>query len=244
MTQDAKHVLVVEDEKHLAIGIKYNLEAEGHQVTVAGDGPTALQLIQDQPGLVNLIVLDLMLPGMSGYAVCEALRAAGNDVPILMLSARTLAEDRIRGYDVGADQYLQKPFDLDELLAMVRNLLARRRRDAVGGKAGGDVFEFGAARINFGTYEVAVNGQELRLTPMELKLVRYFRDNEGRVIGRSELLERVWGQPNIETTRTIDNFIVRLRKYFEPDPARPRYFLSVRGAGYRFVSSPEEIDND
>ncbi len=125
-----KHILVVEDEQHLAFGIKYNLEAEGFDVTTAGDGPAALKLIEEDPRGVDLVILDLMLPGMSGYAVCEALREKGNDVPVLMLSARTLVEDRIRGYDVGADQYLQKPFELEELLSMTRNLLARRTKTA------------------------------------------------------------------------------------------------------------------
>ena len=128
-SNDAKHILVVEDEQHLAIGIKYNFEAEGYRVTLASDGPAALQALEENPSGIDLVILDLMLPGMSGYAVCETLREQGNDVPVLILSARTLTEDRIRGMDVGADQYLEKPFDLDELLAMVRNLLARRSRD-------------------------------------------------------------------------------------------------------------------
>jgi two-component system OmpR family response regulator len=246
MADDAKHVLVVEDEGHLAIGIRYNLEAEGYTASLAQDGPTALRMISEDPSRFDLVILDLMLPGMSGYAVCEAVRQAGNAVPVLMLSARTLAEDRIRGYDVGADQYLQKPFDLDELLAMVRNLLSRRRRDGspAAGKLAGTCYEFGRARINFDTYEVTVGEDELRLTPMEMKLLRYFIENEGRVVSRGELLERVWRQPNIENTRTVDNFIVRLRKYFEEDAARPRHFLSVRGAGYRFVSAGGESDEE
>ena len=121
-----QHILVVEDEEHLAIGIKYNLEAEGYLVTTIGEGPTALALVQESPQTIDLIILDLMLPGMSGYAVCEAIRAAGHNVPILMLSARTLVEDRIRGFDAGTDLYLQKPFDLEELMSIVRNLLARK----------------------------------------------------------------------------------------------------------------------
>ena len=128
MESSAKHILIVEDEQHLAQGIRFNLDAEGYRVTVVADGPAALRLLRADPTAVDLIILDLMLPGMSGYAVCEQIRQAGNDVPILMLSARTLTEDRIRGLEVGADQYLQKPFELDELLAMVRNLLARRGR--------------------------------------------------------------------------------------------------------------------
>lgn len=241
---EAKHILVVEDEQHLAIGIKYNFEAEGYHVTLAADGPTALALFKDNPSAFDLVILDLMLPGMSGYAVCEALREAGNDVPILMLSARTLTEDRIRGMDVGADQYLEKPFDLDELLAMVRNLLARRGRVAVHASQRklADEFEFGGAKINFDTFKVTVNGRSLRLTSMEIKLLRYFIENEGSVISRSQLLDNVWGLSGSPTTRTVDNFIVRLRRYFEKDPAHPRHFLSVRGAGYRFVSQEEEGD--
>ncbi len=243
---DGKHILIVEDEQHLAIGIKYNFEAEGHRVTLAGDGPTALALIQQHADDIDLVILDLMLPGMSGYAVCEALRQSGNNVPVLILSARTLTEDRIRGMDVGADQYLQKPFDLDELLAMVRNLLARRgRTSALPARATvGHRFDFGGAQINFDTFQVIVRGVNLRLTSMEMKLLRYFIENEGSVISRSELLDNVWGLSGSPTTRTVDNFIVRLRRYFEQDPAKPHHFLSVRGAGYRFVSQPEEEAKD
>ena len=123
------HILVVEDEEHLAFGIKFNLEAEGHAVTMAGDGQLALERMAAAAPQVDLVVLDIMLPGMSGYAVCEAIRAAGNDLPIVMLTARTLVEDRIRGFDAGTDVYLQKPFDLEELLSVIRNLLSRRGRD-------------------------------------------------------------------------------------------------------------------
>ena len=238
---DQKHILIVEDEAHLAHGIKFNLDDEGYLTSIAPDGPTALRLIEEQPG-IHLVILDLMLPGMSGYAVCDSLRQSGNHVPVLMLSARTLAEDRIRGYDVGADQYLQKPFELDELLAMVRNLLNRSQREAGGGRS--NVYEFGRARVNFDTYEAAVGDQELRLTPIEMSLLRYFIENEGRVLNRTELLERVWRQPFIETTRTIDNFVMRLRKYFEQDPTNPRHFLSVRGVGYRFVRAGEDARED
>jgi two-component system OmpR family response regulator len=234
-----KHILVVEDEQHLAFGIKYNLEAEGYEVTMAGDGPTALHVIEDHPGGTDLVILDLMLPGMSGYAVCEALREKGNDVPVLMLSARTLVEDRVRGYDVGADQYLQKPFELEELLSMTRNLLARRTKTGPkpGGKAVGPELAFGRASVNFDTFDVTVDGQRVRLTHTEMKLLRYFAENEGSVVTRGELLEHVWGMAHTPTTRTVDNFIVNLRKYFEVDPASPKHFLSVRGAGYRFVAS-------
>ncbi|MEX0676353.1 MAG: response regulator transcription factor [Pirellulales bacterium] len=235
-----KHILVIEDEKHLAFGIKYNLEAEGYDVTTAGDGPTALKVIEESPDAVDLVILDLMLPGMSGYAVCDALRQKGNDVPVLILSARTLLEDRVRGYDVGADQYLQKPFELEELLSMTRNLIARRAKSDPGhGKPIEPVYEFGRAQVNFDTFIVTVDGAPVRLTHTEMKLLRYFVQNEGSVVTRAELLEHVWGMSHMPTTRTVDNFIVNLRKYFEEDPANPKHFLSVRGAGYRFVAQAE-----
>ncbi|MFO0896880.1 MAG: response regulator transcription factor [Pirellulales bacterium] len=238
-----KQILVVEDEHHLAIGIKYNLEAEGYHVTVVGDGPAALEAIEQQGEHLNLVILDLMLPGMSGYTVCQTLREAGNPVPVLMLSARTLTEDRIRGYDVGADQYLQKPFDLEELLSMVRNLLARRQAlPAQPSRLSTEVYEFGQGkrRVNFDTFEVTVGGEPRKLTTLQMKLLRYFVENEGSVVGRGELLEHVWGMSHQPSTRTVDNFLLDLRKCFEDDPARPKHFLSVRGAGYRFVAEPEE----
>jgi len=268
------HILVVEDETHLAIGIKYNLEAEGFTVTTVGDGQAALAAIgaattapaaaaapaaapadtaTDTPAAatppVDLVVLDLMLPGMSGYAVCEAIRAAGNDVPVVMLTARTLVEDRIRGFDSGTDLYLQKPFDLDELLSIVRNLLARRGRqprprpaadDAAPRAAGG--FRFGNAEVNFDTWEARSGDRPVRLTNLEMKLLRYLVEHEGSVVSRSELLKRVWGMSRAPATRTIDTFMLNLRKYFEADPSRPVHFLSVRGMGYRFVAGRDRDD--
>ena len=242
-----QHILVVEDEAHLAIGIKYNLEAEGYLVTTVGEGPAALKLHEENPSSIDLLILDLMLPGMSGYAVCETLRQRGSDVPILMLSARTLTEDRIRGFDVGTDVYLQKPFDLDELLSVVRNLLSPRRRGAPPRRPirrraepkSTYSFAGGRAEVNFDTYEVSVDGNSVRLTALEMKLLRYFVEHQGLVVTRAELLENVWGMSHSPTTRTVDNFIVNLRKYFEIDPSQPRHFLSVRGAGYRFVAAGE-----
>jgi DNA-binding response OmpR family regulator len=245
-----KHILVVEDEAHLAIGIKYNLEAEGFLVSTVGDGPSALTMYGENPAAVDLIILDLMLPGMSGYAVCESLRQQGSEVPILMLSARTLTEDRIRGFNAGTDVYLQKPFDLEELLSMARNLLARRRREPVEPAAEpqrkaaapvGAIYQFadGRVEVNFDTYQVSVAGDSVRLTALEMKLLRYFIEHEGSVVTRAQLLENVWGMSHSPTTRTVDNFIVNLRKYFELDPSQPRHFLSVRGTGYRFVAAAE-----
>jgi two-component system OmpR family response regulator len=228
-----RHILVVEDEEHLAYGIKFNLESEGYAVTAVGDGQAALErLAAGMP--VDLVVLDLMLPGMSGYAVCEALRARGSDVPVVMLTARTLVEDRIRGFDAGTDVYLPKPFDLDELLSVVRNLLARRGR--AGKPAPREAtYRFGGATVNFDTWEASGAGRPVRLTNLEMKLLRYLVEREGVVVSREELLRNVWGMTRAPATRTIDTFMFNLRKYFEADPSRPVHFLSVRGRGYRFV---------
>ncbi|MFM8252469.1 MAG: response regulator transcription factor [Planctomycetota bacterium] len=240
---DKKSILVVEDEPHLAVGIQFNLEAEGYQVISVGDGPKALQAIEANPQ-TDLVILDLMLPGMSGYAVCEAIRAAGNDVPILILSARTLSEDRTRGFDVGANQYLSKPFELDELISRVRNLLTHYKRGAPPANSSpsappSERYAFGDATINFTTFEVQVAGQPVQMTSLEMKLLRYFIEHEGRVIPRGELLEKVWNLPSTIDTRAPDQFLRRLRKIFEPVPAEPRYFLTLRDSGYRFVNNEQ-----
>ena len=238
-----EHILVVEDEEHLATGIKYNLDAEGYRVTTVGDGPSALKIVEENPDGVDLVILDLMLPGMSGYAVCEALRSADRNLPVLILSARTLAEDRTRGFDVGANQYLTKPFDLDEFLSRVKNLLALYGRRAENARAqSGHVtsFEFAHAKINFETFEVTVSDEPVRMTQLEMSLLRYFAENEGRVIPRHELLENVWNMSGNVNTRAPDQFIRRLRKTFEPDPSGPRHFLTIRDAGYRFVARPDD----
>ncbi|MFT5522540.1 MAG: two-component system alkaline phosphatase synthesis response regulator PhoP [Pirellulaceae bacterium] len=238
-TEDAKRILIVEDEEHLAVGIKFNLEAEGYRVTTVGDGPSALRHVNDGADQVDLIILDLMLPGMSGYDVCESLRDAGNVMPILLLSARTLVEDRTRGFDVGANQYLTKPFELDELLSRVKNLLVmgpvqtgprtvQQRQN----------YQFAQFTINFERFEFEVEDRTVRLTPLELKLIQYFIDNEGRVIPRQELLEKVWELPGHLHTRAPDQFIRRLRKLFEVDAADPKHFLTIRDAGYQFVAGP------
>ena len=237
-----KHILIVEDEQHLATGIKYNLEAEGYRATAVGDGAAALRYIEEHPNEVDLVVLDLMLPGMSGYEVCETLRAGEKDMPVLMLSARTLAEDRARGFDVGADQYLTKPFDLDEFLSRVKSLLTLYSwRAGLGTRPAVRVstFEFGDAKVDFESFQVTVRGEPVRMTQLEMKLLRYFVENEGRIISRRELLENVWGVPGYLNTRAPDQFIRRLRKALEPDPAHPRHFLTLRDAGYRFVAEPD-----
>ena len=234
------HILVVEDEQHLAYGIKFNLEAEGYGVTVVGDGQTAVSLLESGSPSIDLVVLDIMLPGMSGYDVCAAIRSRGETLPVVMLSARTLVEDRVRGFDAGTDVYLQKPFDLEELMSVIRNLLARRGRADRGASgpepARGHVYRFGSAEVNFDTWEARSRGQPVRLTNLEMKLLKYLDEHEGLVVSREELLRNVWGMTRAPATRTVDTFMLSLRKSFEEDPAHPVHFLSVRGTGYRFVA--------
>jgi two-component system OmpR family response regulator len=236
----AKHILVVEDERHLAMGIKFNLEEESYRVTMVGNGPAALEALENDAD-VDLIILDLMLPGMSGYAVCEELRRRGSDVPILILSARTLTEDRVRGFDVGANQYLTKPFDLDELLSRVKNLLThhtRRHQAPRDTSSGLTTYQFARAKINFPEFELTVDSKSVQLTKREWELLEYFVENEGRLVPRQELLEKVWRMPGHIQTRAPDQFILRLRKLFETDPANPKHFLTIRDMGYRFVARP------
>lgn len=239
------HILVVEDENHLGVGIKYNLEAENYRVTLVEDGPTALRLVDSASESIDLIILDLMLPGMSGYTVCETIRDAELTVPILMLSARTLAEDRTRGFDVGANQYMSKPFELDELLSRVKNLLHTNGRNPPGNprkriRENVTEIEFGEVQVNFETHEVSVSGKAVRMTPKELKLLKYFVENEGRVISRNELLSEVWDLSGNLQTRAVDQFIARLRKIIEPKPTSPIYLITIRDAGYRFRLEPPE----
>lgn len=228
-----KHILVVEDERHLAVGIQFNLEAEGYQVTTQADGPSALQFIERQGEHIDLIILDLMLPGMSGYAVCDTLRQEGYDIPVLILSARNQSEDRTRGFNVGANQYLSKPFDLDELLSRVKNLITHVKRTPRVQSTAPTVktYEFSDFHIDFEQCEVRQGDKLLNLTRRELELLRFFVENEGRLIPRQELLEKVWDLPGHVQTRAPDQFMLRLRKLFEPDPANPRHFLTMRDLG-------------
>lgn len=245
------HILVVEDEKHLGVGIKYNLEADNYRVTLVEDGPTALRLVNSSSEPIDLIVLDLMLPGMSGYTVCETIRDAGITTPVLMLSARTLAEDRARGFDVGANQYMNKPFELDELLSRVKNLLQhsastnlpsvpKRVRQSV------DEIEFGNVNAHFLNHEVSVDKKVVPMTPKQLKLLRYFVENPDRVISRSELLSEVWEISGNLQTRAVDQTVAQLRKIIEPDSASPIHLLTIRDAGYRFILNPEtrQVDEE
>jgi len=237
-------ILIVEDEEPLAQGLKFNFEQEGYEVLLAGDGPSGLKLFRESQPAVDLVILDLMLPGMSGYEACTAIRAVDKLVPVLVLSARTLSEDRMHAYDCGTDQYITKPFVLPELLNRVRNLMERHRtiqtvaRGAIEAPATASVVKFGHVEVNFQTFEVKVGERVHNLTTQEMKLLRYFIEHEGQVLSRHEILENVWDESADITTRTIDNFVLRLRKILEPDPSRPQHILSVRGMGYRFVNVP------
>jgi DNA-binding response OmpR family regulator len=227
-------VLVVEDEAHLAEGLAYNLEAEGYEVEVLADGRSAAERVQVAPPL-DLVILDVMLPGQSGFEVARRTRASGNYVPILMLTAKDDPADVVRGLEEGADDYLTKPFKLDELLVRARALLRRRRWDGARGEEGPREERFGQVVVHFDRLELESPTGMLRLTPREAGLLRALIDREGHAVGRGELLETVWGLRPDTQTRVVDSFVVRLRRYVEVDPARPKHILSVRGHGYRFV---------
>jgi len=229
-------ILVVEDEAHLAEGLSFNLEAEGHEVEVIGDGPRAAErLAQNEPPL-DLVLLDLMLPGMTGFEVARRARAAGNYVPILILTAKDDDADVVRGLEEGADDYLTKPFKLDELLVRVRALLRRRRWDGADPVDDAPREEhFGTVTVHFDRFELETPSETVSLTPREAGLLRALIERAGEVVSRGELLEEVWGLRPETRTRVVDSFIVRLRRYVEVDPTRPRHIVSVRGHGYRFV---------
>ncbi|HEX6044188.1 MAG TPA: response regulator transcription factor [Pyrinomonadaceae bacterium] len=239
-------VLIVEDEQHLADGLRYNLRAEGYDVDIAGSAEEAVLLLFDDRKVYDVVVLDVMLPGMDGFALAARLRAKGQFVPILMLTARGQAEDVLRGFEAGADDYLPKPFDLAVLLARIHALLRRRewfhkdRRSesrTQSSETAGSIFDFDNKTIDFDALELRSGDQTVNLTLMEAELLRYLINHDGRIVSRSAILEDVWGLREDTDTRAIDNFIVRLRKYIEDEPSRPRHLLTVRGVGYKFVSA-------
>ncbi len=248
-------VLVVEDEAHLAQGLRFNLEAEGYAAEVVGDGEAATERLLEKKEAFDVIVLDIMLPGKDGFSVVAELRAAKNYVPVLMLTARGRPEDVLKGFASGADDYLAKPFDLSILLARLQGLLRRSQwihaqaagvaesppAQADGGGVGDfGTFSFAGKTIDFGTLELRSGENTIHLTLMESELLRYLVRNDGRIVSRKQILEEVWGLHEDTDTRAIDNFVVRLRRYIEDDPAEPRHLLTVRGVGYRFLAKPED----
>lgn len=230
-------ILIVEDEQHLAEGLRFNLEAEGYQVDVAETGEIALDCVRVSKPPVDLIVLDIMLPGIDGFQVASALRESGRYLPILMLTARGHSEDILHGFEAGADDYLPKPFDLPILTARIRSLL-RRGHWMRPQPARSDVYAFEGKTVDFENLEIKVGDRALRLTLMEASLLRHLIANDGKVVSRKTMLEEIWGVHEDTDTRAIDNFIVRLRKYIEAEPAQPRHLITVRGVGYKFMSRP------
>jgi two-component system, OmpR family, alkaline phosphatase synthesis response regulator PhoP len=235
MTTSVHRVLIVEDEQHLAEGLRFNLEAEGYEAEVVDTGEGALdRLVGAAARHYDLVVLDVMLPGKDGFAVVTDLRAARQFVPVLILTARGRPEDVLKGFGAGADDYLPKPTELAILLARVRGLL--RRSDWL--RRPNDRYAFAGKTIDFDTLELRVEDRALPLTLMEANLLRYLIRHEGKAVSRKAMLEHVWGVREDTDTRAIDNFIVRLRKYIESEPAKPRHVLTVRGLGYRFIANP------
>ncbi len=227
------NILIVEDEAHIADGLKFNLEAEGFHTEIAPDGQSALELAES--GSFDLIVLDVMLPKLSGFEVARALRKQMDFTPILMLTARGRPEDVIEGFAAGADDYLPKPFELEIFLARLRGLLRRTdwaRRDK---RSSSDTYEFKDKKIDFKNLELTTADETVHLTLMEANLLRHFIDKKGEAVSRKEILEEVWGLSEDTDTRAIDNFVVRLRRYIEENPARPKILITVRGVGYKFV---------
>ena len=264
------NVLIVEDERHLADGLRFNLEAEGYSVETIADGETALAKLTGATAEArfDVVVLDVMLPGMDGFEVAAELRRAGQFVPVLMLTARGRPEDVLRGFEAGADDYLPKPFELSILLARLSGLLRRREwlhqdqeqaaatnhrtlepgapkatagetPEKASRRAPEELFEFDGKTIDFDALELRVRERTVRLTLMEADLLRHLIHHAGRAVSRKSMLEEVWNLREDTDTRAIDNFIVRLRKYIEDEPAKPRHLLTVRGVGYRFIPNPK-----
>jgi DNA-binding response OmpR family regulator len=236
-------ILVVEDEAHIAEGVRFNLEAEGHSVCVAGRGEEALRLLLEEKEGFEALVLDVMLPGKDGFTVARELREAQNYIPLLMLTARSRPEDVLRGFESGADDYLPKPFNLAILLARVQSLLRRKNWQNSAAPApepvaseteAPEVFEFDDKTVDFQRLQLRSGDQAFQMTLMESELLRYLIRNRGKAVSRKAILQDVWNLHEDTDTRAIDNFVVRLRRYIEPEPAKPRYLLTVRGVGYQF----------
>ncbi len=237
----ASRIFIVEDEAHIANGLLFNLQAEGYHAVVAGDGESALEILLEKQDAYDAVVLDVMLPGIDGFGVVRAMRAAENYTPVLMLTARGRPEDVLEGFAAGTDDYLAKPFELSILLARLKGLLRRTQwlRPQAAEAASPDVYTFSGKTVDFARLELQADGKHTRLTLMEAELLRHLVRNPGRAISRSEILEQVWHLHEDTDTRAIDNFIVRLRRYLEADPAHPLHLQTVRGIGYRFLPEAE-----
>ena len=241
-------ILIVEDEEHLAQGLCFNLEAEGYRVHSENDGAAALSWLLKPTNQPAAVLLDVMLPGRDGFSILRALREAGHFTPVLMLTARGRTEDVVEGFAAGADDYLPKPFDLSVLFARLSSLLRRMAwhrnpepvTASVGQPAAQQEFTIAGRTIDLEHLEIRSEGNTVHLTLMEAELLRYLLDRPGKIIPRKELLENVWRVHEDTDTRAIDNFIVRLRRYLEPNPSAPRHLLTVRGVGYRFIPNPDE----
>ena len=235
-------VLIVEDEEHLATGLKLNLEAEGFAAEVEENGQIALERLTRGSNGFDVVLLDVMLPGLDGFEVVRRLREAGQFVPVMLLTARSHTDDVLRGFEAGADDYLPKPFDLSILLARLQGLLRRKTwfggTDEAGHAQEPDEFRFAGKHIEFGEQCLRWDGGEQRLTLMEATLLRYLVRHEGQTVSRKTLLEEVWGVRQDTDTRAVDNFIARLRRYIEAEPSHPVHLQTVRGVGYRFVAEP------
>lgn len=237
-------ILLIEDERHIAEGLKLNLSFQGYAVKIATDGISGIQDWKTwQP---DLIVLDLMLPGIDGVSVLRNIRLEDERIPILVLSAKTAPDDKVQCFNYGVDDYLQKPFNLDEFLLRVERLLKRVAWSRPGNGAGieesifGDEYAFGNNRINFSLATAHCRDEKIKLTEQEIKLIKLFIANKGKPLTRKKLLEIGWGYTGKTETRTVDNFIVRFRKYFEENPKKPRFFKSLRSVGYIFDPDDEQ----
>jgi DNA-binding response OmpR family regulator len=232
-------ILVVEDEIHLAQGLRFNLEAEGYSVETTEHGEQALEWLLREKRPFDALVLDVMLPGKDGFTVATELREAQHFIPLLMLTARGRPEDVLKGFESGADDYLPKPFNLDILIARLGSLLRRKQWMAAGStptQPPEDIYSFDGKTIDFEKLQLRTENEMFQLTLMEAELLRYLIKNSGRPVSRKEILENVWNLKEDTDTRAIDNFIVRLRRYIEPEPAKPRFLTTVRGLGYQFVA--------
>lgn len=231
----AERILIVEDEEHIAQGLKLNLEAEGFETSHVVDGVSAITAIQT--GEHDLVLLDVMLPGASGFDVCDRVRSSGNHIPILFLTARDSDDARVKGLELGGDDYITKPFSVRELIQRIRAIFRRSEwyRQA---PADGNILQFGESRVDLAAYSAVTPAGRVSLTQKECMILKLLAEREGQVVTRDDILEKVWGYDRYPSTRTIDNLIVRLRKFFEEDPRRPRHLHTVYAAGYKFTSSP------